>query len=58
MSLRTLHKHRTDATYAQCHSPNMSSKATKHKRHAINRFNRAFRRTQREVIAVALISEV
>ena len=58
MSLRTLHKHRTDATYAQWDSSNMSSKATKHKRHAINRFNRALRRTQREVIAVALLSEV
>jgi hypothetical protein len=58
MSLRTLHKHRTDATYAQCDSSSMSSKATKHKRYAISRFNRALRRTQREVIAVALLSEV
>ena len=58
MSLRTLHKHRTDSTYAQCYAAQMSSKATKHKQYAVNRFNRAFRRTQREVIAAALLSEV
>ena len=58
MSLRTLHKHSTDSTYAQCYAAQMSSKATKHKQAAVNRFNRAFRRTQREVIAAALLSEV
>ena len=55
MSLRSLSKHRTEAKYARNWSdPNDSSKAAKHTQYAINRYHRAVRRSQREVIAEAM----
>ena len=54
MSLRTLSKHRTEATYANSwKSPEASSKAVKHTQYAVNRYHRAVRRSQSEVIAKA-----
>jgi hypothetical protein len=53
MSLRTLPKHRTEASYANQTAGDLSSRAVKHKQATINRFNRAIRRSQREVIAKA-----
>ena len=56
MSLRTLSKHRTEATYANSwKSPEASSKSVKHTQYAITRFHRAVRRTQRELIALGLL---
>jgi len=50
MSLRNLHKHRTEASYANQTAGGMSGRAAKHKQATINRFNRAVRRSQREAI--------
>ena len=55
MSLRSLSKHLTEAKFAHNWSdPNDSSKAAKHTQYAINRYHRAVRRSQREVIAAQL----
>jgi len=55
MSLRTLPKHRTEATYANHEAGDLTSKAVKHKQAIIKRFHRAVRRSEREVIALGLI---
>ena len=51
MSLRSLSKHRTEASYANAWKhPSASSSAVKHTQYIINRFHRAVRRAQQEVI--------
>lgn len=54
MSLRTIPKHRTEATYAGQTRGGNTSKAVKHKQAATNRYHRAVRRSQREVITSQL----
>ncbi len=55
MSLRSLSKHRTEASYANAWKhPSASTRAVKHTQYAINRYHRAVRRSQREVIAAQL----
>ena len=52
--LRTLPKHRSEATYAGQTRGGNTSKAVKHKQAATNRYNRAIRRSKRAVIASQL----
>ena len=58
MSLRTLSKHRSEASYAHSHRKfgGCSTKQVKLLRKATKAFNRAVRRAQRDVIAEAVAS--
>ena len=55
MSLRNLHKHRTEAAFASAERNHCCSRNDRSIQKRINAYHRAVRRSQREVIALELL---